>query len=158
MGPIWGRQDPGGPHLAPWTLLSGVPYFEDHSHSHSKWKWHLVWLLWQGIYLPNTKRRVAWDFQCHFVILYLEETYIFYRKNQLSFAMELSNIRLPHASKGTWMIWIKSTISNEDKAQTVNTFLGIYCILCWYYKDPSNKSNSPVAHFTNMVHLRLRNL
>ena len=25
MGPIWGRQDPGGPHvLAPWTLLSGM--------------------------------------------------------------------------------------------------------------------------------------
>ena len=23
MGPIWGRQDPGGPKLAPWTLLSG---------------------------------------------------------------------------------------------------------------------------------------
>ena len=23
MGPIWGRQDPGGPLLAPWTLLSG---------------------------------------------------------------------------------------------------------------------------------------
>ena len=25
MGPIWGQQDPGGPHLAPWTLLSGIP-------------------------------------------------------------------------------------------------------------------------------------
>ena len=24
MGPIWGRQDPGGPMLAPWTLLSGI--------------------------------------------------------------------------------------------------------------------------------------
>ena len=23
MGPIWGRQNPGGPMLAPWTLLSG---------------------------------------------------------------------------------------------------------------------------------------
>ena len=23
MGPIWGRQDPGGPMLALWTLLSG---------------------------------------------------------------------------------------------------------------------------------------
>ena len=23
MGPIWGRQDPGGLHVAPWTLLSG---------------------------------------------------------------------------------------------------------------------------------------
>ena len=23
MGPIWGRQGPGGPMLAPWTLLSG---------------------------------------------------------------------------------------------------------------------------------------
>ena len=23
MGPIWGRQDPGGPMLAPWILLSG---------------------------------------------------------------------------------------------------------------------------------------
>ena len=23
MGPTWGRQDPGGPMLAPWTLLSG---------------------------------------------------------------------------------------------------------------------------------------
>ena len=22
-GPIWGRQDPGGPHVGPWTLLSG---------------------------------------------------------------------------------------------------------------------------------------
>ena len=24
MGPIWGQQDPGGPMLAPWTLLSGT--------------------------------------------------------------------------------------------------------------------------------------
>ena len=24
LGPIWGRQDPGGPILAPWTLLSGM--------------------------------------------------------------------------------------------------------------------------------------
>ena len=26
MGPIWGRQDPGGPHVGPtpWSLLSGV--------------------------------------------------------------------------------------------------------------------------------------
>ena len=24
MGPIWGRQDPIGPLVAPWTLLSGV--------------------------------------------------------------------------------------------------------------------------------------
>ena len=26
MGPIWGRQDPAGPMLAPWTLLSGLPF------------------------------------------------------------------------------------------------------------------------------------
>ena len=26
MGPIWGRQDPGGPMLAPWTLLSGMAF------------------------------------------------------------------------------------------------------------------------------------
>ena len=25
MGPIWGRQDLGGPHVGPWTLLSGIP-------------------------------------------------------------------------------------------------------------------------------------
>ena len=24
MGPTWGRQDPGGPHVGPWTLLSGT--------------------------------------------------------------------------------------------------------------------------------------
>ena len=24
MGLTWGRQDPGGPMLAPWTLLSGL--------------------------------------------------------------------------------------------------------------------------------------
>ena len=24
MGPTWGRKDPGGPHVGPWTLLSGV--------------------------------------------------------------------------------------------------------------------------------------
>ena len=26
MGPIWGRQDLGGPHVAPWTLLSGCKF------------------------------------------------------------------------------------------------------------------------------------
>ena len=26
MGPTWGRQDRGGPHVAPWTLLSGMAY------------------------------------------------------------------------------------------------------------------------------------
>ena len=24
MGPTWGRQDPGGPHVGPWTLLYGI--------------------------------------------------------------------------------------------------------------------------------------
>ena len=24
MGPTWGRQDPGGPHVGPMNLLSGV--------------------------------------------------------------------------------------------------------------------------------------
>ena len=24
MGPIWGRQDPGGPHIGPMKLLSGA--------------------------------------------------------------------------------------------------------------------------------------
>ena len=24
MGPVWGRQDPGGPHVDPWTLWSGM--------------------------------------------------------------------------------------------------------------------------------------
>ena len=34
MGPIWGRQDPGGPMLAPRTLLSGCCYLlaEDFFH------------------------------------------------------------------------------------------------------------------------------
>ena len=27
MGPIWGRQDPGGPHAGPWTLPSGKKEF-----------------------------------------------------------------------------------------------------------------------------------
>ena len=30
MGPIWGRQEPGGPHVGPWTLLSG-PRFQPNS-------------------------------------------------------------------------------------------------------------------------------
>ena len=30
MGPIWGRQDPGGPMLAPWTLLSGPSPVSQH--------------------------------------------------------------------------------------------------------------------------------
>ena len=37
MGPIWGRQGPGGPHVGPWTLLSGCS---------SMWpglSWHAHW-------------------------------------------------------------------------------------------------------------------
>ena len=41
MGPIWGRQDPGGLMLAPWTLLSGSEQHTTHdlyltrkSHKH----------------------------------------------------------------------------------------------------------------------------
>ena len=26
MGPIWGWEDPGGPHVSPWTLLSGLSW------------------------------------------------------------------------------------------------------------------------------------
>ena len=29
MGPTWGRQDSGGPMLAPWTLLSGIPLINE---------------------------------------------------------------------------------------------------------------------------------
>ena len=41
MEPIWGRQDPGGPMLAPWTLLSGVPVYVDDRYkqaSNRRWK------------------------------------------------------------------------------------------------------------------------
>ena len=31
MGPIWDRQDPDGPHVGPWTLLSGIVYYI-HAH------------------------------------------------------------------------------------------------------------------------------
>ena len=34
MGPIWGRQDLGGPMLAPWTLLSGNPLGPSDAHMH----------------------------------------------------------------------------------------------------------------------------
>ena len=32
MGPIWGRQDPVGPMLAPWTLLTGESYYHKQTH------------------------------------------------------------------------------------------------------------------------------
>ena len=35
MGPIWDRQGPGGPMLAPWTLLSGDP-FETAKHNKAR--------------------------------------------------------------------------------------------------------------------------
>ena len=40
-GPIWGRQDPGGPHVGPWTLLSGMLY----NSGKKKWK-HKRTMLW----------------------------------------------------------------------------------------------------------------
>ena len=52
MGPIWGRQDPGGPMLAPWTLLSGYVM-------HSLW----LWPLWSRLseQIDNMPR---WHFDC----------------------------------------------------------------------------------------------
>ena len=32
MGPTWGRQNPGGPMLAPWTLLSGFPIWSGNDY------------------------------------------------------------------------------------------------------------------------------
>ena len=45
MAPNWGRQDPGGPMLATWTLLSGMPlpelklieWYMDHRENKSQW-------------------------------------------------------------------------------------------------------------------------
>ena len=40
MGPVWGRQDPGGPHIGPmkfdiWDTIHQTPAIVDISHSHS---------------------------------------------------------------------------------------------------------------------------
>ena len=37
MGPTWGREDPGGPHVGPWTLLSGFTP-----------KWWKHWFPWKS--------------------------------------------------------------------------------------------------------------
>ena len=37
MGPIWGRQDPGGPMLAPWTLLFGLIFAFEAMGGISNW-------------------------------------------------------------------------------------------------------------------------
>ena len=34
MGPIWGRQDPGGPRVGPWTLYLGCSLIEDSSRKY----------------------------------------------------------------------------------------------------------------------------
>ena len=44
MGPIGDRQDPGGPMLAPWTLLSGQPcltYYYKIGFVVCLWRWNL---------------------------------------------------------------------------------------------------------------------
>ena len=50
MGPICGRQDPSGPMLAPWTLLSGYMQRINELHMHdspsslqSKYKFDIMW-------------------------------------------------------------------------------------------------------------------
>ena len=36
MGPVWGRQDPGGLHVDPWTLLSGTESLWEEPAGHRK--------------------------------------------------------------------------------------------------------------------------
>ena len=46
MGPIWGRQDPGGPLVGPWTLLSGLIVLDARSHTY----YPVAWIA-EGYYL-----------------------------------------------------------------------------------------------------------
>ena len=64
MGPIWGRQDPGGPHVGPMKLLSGyVEHFSTIEHIDIKSKW-LLSLKWmqnaEGFHLNPFLRVTKW--------------------------------------------------------------------------------------------------
>ena len=53
VGPTWGRQDPGGPMLAPWTLLSGK----------------LPQLIWRSGARPTNGISIEFKIQWNFVML-----------------------------------------------------------------------------------------
>ena len=46
MGPIWGRQDPGGPHVGPINFAIWVEILHDLSAKGTNHMWHWVFFLW----------------------------------------------------------------------------------------------------------------
>ena len=69
MGPTWGRQDPGGPILAPWILLSGKS--KSHiriSKIHETFKTMLQNNLSLNIHYQNLKIEIRREF---FIISYI---------------------------------------------------------------------------------------
>ena len=46
MGPIWGRQDPGGPHVGPINFVIWVEILHDLSAKGTNHMWHWVFFLW----------------------------------------------------------------------------------------------------------------
>ena len=61
MGPIWGRQDPGGPMLAPWTLLSGLLCHHDGIKT---WKCISGREGTRGFSLQRTTNAELWNSSC----------------------------------------------------------------------------------------------
>ena len=45
MGPIWGQQDPGGPHVGPWLVLSGNRHHDDWRISMDWWSSQLGFIM-----------------------------------------------------------------------------------------------------------------
>ena len=74
MGPIWGQQDPGGPHVGPmnfaiWVYLQSVEYAKSLCHYCPFASWGNGWVLGkqQAITWASDKKRLLqiWGlFQC----------------------------------------------------------------------------------------------
>ena len=138
MGPIWGRQDPGGPLLAPWTLLSGdAIFFSQRTYAYNvltigqgalvdiagllSW-WPIFNTLRPGNMAAMHFRR--WHFQVHFLET-CHRTVLLEQKLQnkygpLSFFDELNmstinfaaviTLQFPKAIQNSW-IWNRTSLS-----------------------------------------------
>ena len=140
MGPIWGRQDPGGPHAGPMNLAIWVENPHDNVR---EWPTVLtlicivVLLVFCYIFLPLllllTIAYYYLHYSCHFIVIVSLHTYAFQDHNYHSYSFTNTTVlKIGHVCKADGSIHI-SIFPNV----LMSLFLGgctiLFCQLLYIY-------------------------
>ena len=156
MGPIWGRQDPGGPHVGPMkcVIWDGYPS-QKVAHAHSNMAPSIIWNQMlpyqQQWWISDVSWRLKMSGRSHKTVFYLKNVILY---SSLLFVIFLESAPYVHCQNCALDYLIHSFEQKDILWQFHCTSL-CYFILCLCALSKGNKdqsTNHSFNHSYNVIH------